>query len=258
MPLLRRCLSVPALLLVLLATIPVAPAAAQDGPTRLRVRVVAHDAKLIGSGVGGARVTIRDAASGRVLASGVQEGATGSTDAIVREPVVRGGTVFDTEGAAFYQADLAIREPTVVEVSAEGPLGTEHAVQRASKTVLMVPGVDVVGEGLVLELNGFTVDLLDVQQGDDAALNVRARVTMLCGCPTEPGGLWDASRIRVVARLVRDGDVAVETPLDFAGQTSTYEGALEAPSGGRWELQVLALDPTRANTGMVRRAVTVN
>jgi hypothetical protein len=147
-----------------------------------------------------------------------------------------------------------------VEVVAEGPLGTEHAIQRASKTLLLVPGVDIVGEGLILELNGFTVEI-QTPAGDetsvDGSLTVQARVTMLCGCPTEPGGLWDADRIRVLARLVRGNEVVVEGELDFTGETSIYDGTIVAPGPGSYDLQVLAIDPERANTGIAVRRVTV-
>lgn len=233
------------------------PAIGQTDPTRVLVRAVAHDAKVIGSNVGGARITIRDAASGEVLASGVQEGSTGDTRAIVVEPRARGATVYDVEGTAGYTAELDLDRPTRVEIAAEGPLETPHAAQRASKTVLVVPGVDVLGEGVILELNGFTVEIEspteDVASGP--TLDVRARVTMLCGCPIEPGGLWDADRLDVVARVVRDGEVVAESPLPFAGETSTFAGAVEAPGTGPAELQVLALDPERANVGMARIAI---
>jgi len=252
----RRLFLIPTVLLALLGLGRPGDLAGQESTTRLLVRVLAHDAKLIGSGVGGARVTVREVATGALLASGVQEGATGDTDAIVRRPVTRGATVFDTEGAASFLAELELDEPTLVEVVAEAPLGTEHATQRGSKTLLMVPGVHIEGEGLVVELNGFTVELLEVGQ-EAGRVSVRARVTMLCGCPTEPGGLWDADRIRVLARLVRGDSVVAESELTFAGETSEYAGSVAAPEPGSYELQVLALDPARANTGMVRDEVRI-
>jgi len=230
---------------------------AQGVPTRLLVRVLAHDAKIIGSGVGGARLTVKDVHTGAVLATGTQEGGTGDTGLIMRTPWTRGETRFDTEGTASWLATIDLAEPTWVEVVAEGPLGFEEALQRGSKTLLMVPGVDVVGEGLVVELNGFTVVIESSEGSVDHALAVRAKVTMLCGCPTEPGGLWDADRFDVVARLVRDGRTAAEASLSFSGETSIYKGNIVAPDAGEYELQVLALDPERANNGMARRMVTV-
>ena len=240
-------------------------AVAQEAPageeTTVVVRAVAHDAKVIGSGVGGARVTIRNAETGEVLARGVQEGGTGSTERIMRKPHPRAGTVYGTEDAAGYEATLSLSAPTRVEITAEGPLGTPHATQRASRTMLLVPGRDVTGEGVVLELYGFTVELQ--RPSDEASpvagrpLSVRTSVTMLCGCPIEPGGLWDADRIDVVARLVRDGRVVRETGMSFAGETNIFEGTLTPPASGSYELVVVASDAERANFGRVRTEIDV-
>ena len=229
--------------------------------TQVMVRVVANDAKIIGSGVGGALVTIRDVQTGSVLAAGVQEGATGNTDLIMRRARERGGKVYSTEGAAGFLATLSLERPTLVEISAEGPLGTPHAVQRASTTSWLVPGHDVVGDGIVLNLLGFTVKLespgLDQTLKAGADVAVRANVTMLCGCPTEPGGLWDSDDYTIVARWVRDGVVLGERTLDFAGETSTYGGAIPAPSEGTVELHVLAMDAGTGNFGMATRALRI-
>lgn len=234
-------------------------AGAQVTPTKLLVRVVANDAKIIGSGVGGARIVIRDVSTGEVLATGVQEGSTGDTQFIMVDPIERGGKVFDTPGAAGYTATLQLSKPTQVEIVVEGPLGTAHAMQRASKTVLMVPGQHLEGEGVIVVLNGFTVEILSPAEGTvtDGELEVQARVTMLCGCPTEPGGLWDANHIEITARLVRDGRVVAEVPLAYAGQTSTYRGTIASPGSGEAELQVIAVDVGRANTGMATMVVRI-
>lgn len=242
---------------VLLAALAPAPLHAQGVETRVRVRVVSHDAKIIGSGVGGARVTIRDAATGRVLAEGVQEGGTGDTESIVVDPIPRGGTVYDTPGAARFDTTLELHAPTRVVIEARGPLGTPHAVQEASMTTLLVPGVDVLGEGFVVELHGFTVEILSPGEGVDpgrSELPVRARVTMLCGCPIRPDGLWDADRLEVTARLLRDGRVVARTPLEYAGETSIFRGALPPVEGAVDELQVLVSDPARANFGIASLA----
>ncbi len=245
-----------------LTTAGAAPLPAQEASTRVMVRAVAHDAKIIGSGVGGARITIRDAASGEVLARGVQEGGTGDTQRIVVAPRARDERVYDTEGAAGFLAELDLDRPTRVEITAEGPLGIPHATQRASRTLLLVPGEHVLGDGVVLELYGFTVELLEpgphdeLRPGDE--VTVRARVTMLCGCPTEPGGLWDADDIRVVARIVGDGRVLEEAPISFLeGVESTWEGTLPVPEGDAVRIQVLAMEPEEGNFGIVERPLPV-
>lgn len=230
------------------------PAAAQTAPptTRVMVRVVSHDAKAIGTGVGGARVTIRELATGKVLAQGIQEGSTGNTELIVTKPRERGRAVYDVDGTAGFLATLAISRPTQIEITGEGPLGTPHAMQKASKTMLAVPGQHALGDGIVLELHGFTVSLLSDLESARAGqkLVVRAKVTMLCGCPLTPGGLWDAERVEVIARLVQAGET-MEVPLSYAGAPSRFEGVLALTRAGPASLEILALDPERGNFGRV-------
>ncbi len=238
--------------LLALAALGLASEAAAQTPTRVRVRVVSHDAKIIGSGVGGARISVRDAATGAVLAQGVQQGLTGHTRAIVVEPVERGAAIYDTEGSAELTFELSLSEPTVLEFVGEGPLGYEHAMQRASKTMLLLPGEDVLGNGVVLELHGFIVELLEPAEalagGADA--DVLARVRMMCGCPLEPGGLWDADRVEVRAQVWAGDRLLREAPLPYAGETNMFRGPISlegAPGGAR--LMVIATDPTRQNFG---------
>lgn len=260
--------------LLALGTIPAAavdlapgigPAAARDTPaaeeTTVVVRAVAHDAKVIGTNVGGARITIRSAETGEVLARGLQEGGTGSTERIVREPHPREGTVYGTEDAAAFEATLSLHRPTRVEIVAEGPLGVPHATRRASRTMLLVPGRDVTGEGVILELYGFTVELRRPTGETTAvagrAMPVRVSVTMLCGCPLEPGGLWDADRTDVSARLTRGGEVVREAEMSYAGETNVFAGTITPPSAGTYELEVVAADEERGNFGRVRTEVIV-
>ncbi len=117
------------------------------------------------------------------------------------------------------------------------------------------------GEGVILDLNGFTVeiqqpseDVFEVEVG--ASLDVRARVTMLCGCPTEPGGMWDSSGYEIVARLVRGIEIVAESPFEFSGTTSEYTASISTEAPGEYELQVLASDPAKGNFGIAVRTVT--
>lgn len=263
LPSLRSVTAAAAVLLAgtLLAT---GPAPAQEAgdlvPTRLLVRAVAQDAKIIGSGVGGARITVRDAATGEVLARGIQRGGTGDTERIMRDPVERGEPVYDTDGAAGYTATLMLRRPTRVEVTAEGPLAAPPASRElTSKTLWMLPGRHLEGQGLVLELHGFFVEILAPETAGVAAgeVQVRARVRMMCGCPTRPGGLWDADRYEMVARLLRGGRTVAEVPLGFTGETSVYEAALPVEEPGSYRLEVLVADADRANLGRAVRTIRV-
>lgn len=231
-------------------------------PTTVTVRVVSNDAKLIGTGVGGARITIRDDETGQILARGLHEGSTGDTERIMA-PRERGSEVFATEGAAGFETVLRLTGPRRVEIEALGPLGTPHARQRATRTVLLVPGEDLTGDGVVLTLYGFTVEVMEPSGGrlslsPGERFPLRARVTMLCGCPTEPGGRWDSDRISVRAQWVVDREVVSETALSFAGTSSEYQATLQAPDRrGPFVLRILATDAGRANAGMVEIQGTI-
>lgn len=134
------------------------PAGAED--TTVTVRVLSRDAKWIGSSMGGARVTIRDADTGELLADGVTRGSTGDTGLLVEEPRARHADL-GTEGAAAYEAVLDLDRPTRVEVTAHGPLAQLQSAVSASTTRWIVPGKHLTGPAsVVIELAGFVVDVL--------------------------------------------------------------------------------------------------
>jgi len=226
-------------------------------PTRVIVRVVSNDAKLLQDPVGGARVTIRHAETGAVLAEGRQTGDSGSTETIMRTPHERGATIYEAPGAAKFVDTIDLREPTPVVVTAEGPLDYPASMQQASATLTLIPGQDMTGDGLILTVHGFIVEMLTpgeaaarTEIGDE--MQVRARIRMLCGCPTAPGGLWDASRYDMNASLLaEDGRVIEEASMAFTGTTNEYDTTIPiadrdvAPA----RLRVTVSDPERVNFG---------
>jgi hypothetical protein len=151
--------------------------------TKVIVRVVSKDAKVIGSGVGGAFVQIKNLKTGEILAQGKQEGGTGDTDRIMVQPRRRGEPLYGTPDAASYQAEILLNEPTQVEIFTEAPLSYPHALQRGSKTLTLIPGKHILGEGMIIELNGLIVNILspspkENSKGGETVL-VRAEVRML-------------------------------------------------------------------------------
>ncbi len=246
--------------LLSLAGFPANATAQEDepAPTRVNVHVVARDAKLIGTTVGGAEVVVRDAASGEILARGVHDGGTGDTD-LIMGPRERNADVFTTPGAAVYTAALPLEEPRRVRIEASGPLDYPAARTTASTTLLLSPGRNLDGDGVVLELWGYIVEILEapetVASGEE--FGIRARVRMLCSCPTEPGGLWEAGD--VTAHLWDpEGNVVAETPLDFTGETNEYAGRLAAPQPGAYDIEVTAISPETGNAGRARGRLRVN
>ena len=239
------------------------PVLAQPQPesTRVVVRAASNDAKLLHDGVGGALVRIVDVETGAVLAEGVQRGSSGDTEQIMRQPRERGAAVYDTEGAAKFATTLMLAHPTTVRVTAMGPRDYPQAHKRTSTTMTLLPGEHMTGDGIVLPLHGFIVEVLrptTARVAPGATVDVRARVRMMCGCPTEPGGLWDASRYTIQAELVGpDGGVVATAPLSFAGTTSEYEGTITVPSAGATQLRVSAVDAERANAGTASISLSI-
>jgi hypothetical protein len=124
--------------------------------------------------------------------------------------------------------------------------------------MLVVPGQHVLGDGIILEMYGFTVEVIepstDLTRAGGQEVLVRARVTMLCGCPTEPGGIWDSTDYTIEARIVLEGEVVEMVTLVFAGETSIYEGQITVPASVEGlSLQVLAMDAAKGNFGMFER-----
>ena len=156
---------------------------AETIPTKVLIRVVARDAQVIGSGVGGASVRIVNIETGETLAQGKQKGGAGDTERIMAQPHRRGEAVYGTPGAAFFQAEIPLDRPTRVRIDAEAPLGYPQAIQKGCKTLTLIPGKHILGEGVVIELNGLIVNLLrplppePLKGGEE--VEVRAKVSML-------------------------------------------------------------------------------
>ncbi len=156
---------------------------AEKIPTKVIVHVVARDAQVIGSGVGGALVRIKNLETGETLAEGKQERGTGSTERIMVQPRRRGETVYGTSGSAYFEAKIPLDRPTQIQIDAEAPLGYPQAIQKGSKTLTLIPGKDVLGEGIIIELNGLIVNIQsppskESLRGGEAVL-VKAEVRML-------------------------------------------------------------------------------
>ena len=156
---------------------------AEKIPTKVIVRVVSKDSKVIGSGVGGALVRIKNLETGEILAQGKQEGRTGDTERIMVRPRRRGEIIYGTSDAAFFQAEILLDRPTPIEIYTEAPLAYPHAIQKGSKTVTLIPGNHILGEGIMIELDGLIVKILNPSPKENLmrgeGVLVRAEVRML-------------------------------------------------------------------------------
>lgn len=244
---------------LLLGLLIMAPAlCAQE--TDVMVRVKAKDAKFIGSSIGGAKIVIKNAETGEILASGITSGSTGDTQLIMQQSHSRNQRLTDEETAGFL-AELDLEEPVFVTVEAIAPYNKKQARVVSSTQLWLLPGKDITGEGLVLEVPGFVVDVLSPQTheriSEESTIEIKANVVMMCGCPLTPGGVWDAEKYEVTAILSREGTEVQELELKAGEKPSTFsaETTLEQ---GLYELLVYAYDPLTGNTGVDKTNFIVN
>jgi hypothetical protein len=234
-------------------------------PTTIVVRVVAHGAMVLGRDVGGARVTITDLETKRVLATGIQQGEAGDQNQIMRTPHLMEEPVYSARPAAAFTTTLELRTPTVVEITAEGPLAHPDSMQQASQTVLLIPGHNLTNDGIVLQLYGYIVQIEHPKPGqvlmakDDVKL--RASVRTLSGTLVRPHGDWDSRKIRIYGELLIGGRIVERLQMFYSNETGTFDAPFFVPKPGEAPegiaLRVVATDLATGNSGVGRGSFPV-
>lgn len=251
----------PAPFLVTLAKSQTLPEIPLNGPqpTTVLVRVVARGAMVLGREVGGARITITDVETGSILATGLQQGEAGDQNQIMRTPHMMEEPIYSSRPSAAFTTTLQLQKPTLVEISAEGPLAYPASSQRTSKTLLLlIPGEDLTNDGIVLHLHGYLVQIErptphePLIAKDDVKL--RASVRTLSGSLVRPHGDWDSRNIRIYGEVLI-GDRIIERLQMFYDEGSrTFEAPFfvppsrDVPDGIK--LRVIAADLSTGNSGM--------
>lgn len=245
---------------VLMLVLALVPLSAFAISTDIDVRIMSRGAKFIGTSMGGVEIILRDVDSGEIYAKGVTRGGTGNTDLIMLQSHKRNDVVAD-ESAAVFSTSIQITEPRLIELEARGPLAQRQGANRVTATQWVVPGKHLTGgNGWMLEMPGFVVDILDppahfTWSDMPRTVVVRANVLKMCGCPLVPGGLWDADQYEVHGILKHNGNIVREFELDYAGDPSQFEGALDLDAPGAYEIMVYAYDPHTGNTGLDRTTI---
>ncbi len=222
--------------------------------TKVVVRAIAKDAKFIGTSMDGASILIEEADSGTILAKGKTEGSTGDTQRLVEEPQKRYGDLH-TKGAAKFETQLELSEPTLVKVSATAPVAQKQSSATTSTELWLIPGKDITGDGIVLEIPGFAIDILQPQaheRNPNDTVTITANVVMMCGCPIEPGGLWDSNEMEFVAVIEKGGEEIERKQMEFSGKQNTFEASFSPKENGPYQILVYGYDPRTGNTGVDR------
>lgn len=226
-------------------------------PTTIVIRTKAKDAKFIGSSIGGAHIIIREEATGEVLAKGFTQGSTGNTDLIMRKPKERYQPISE-ESTSKFEVTLNIDKPTFVTIEATAPFNQKQSAIKASTQLWLIPGKNILGDGVILEIPGFVVNVLAPQTHQfvtkemflDGMIPVKANVVMMCGCTISNKGLWDGEKITVEAWVYLNGELLHTVPMRIFDHVNTFEGGIPFVAGGNYEVHVIAYDARTGNTGV--------
>ncbi len=228
--------------------------------TSVMIRAKSKDAKFIGSSIGGAKVILRNAVTGEILDQGTTTGSTGDTGRIMSEPITRNKQLTD-ENTAGFLAELNIEEPVFVTVEVIAPINKKQSSVASSTQLWVIPGKDIDGDGVVLEVPGFVVDILSPQTHERIAsgneVNITANVVMMCGCPITEDGMWDANQYEVKALVAKEGEALQEIELEIQEKPSTFSAKASLPEGN-YEITVYVFDPVTGNTGVDKTNIIVN
>lgn len=221
--------------------------------TTVIIRAQAKDAKFIGSSIGGALVVIKEERTGQVLAEGYTEGSTGNTEIIMQNPISR-GMLLSNDNTAAFKATIDINRPTFVTIEVYAPVSKRQATVLSSTQLWLLPGKDILGDGIIVEIPGFVVDILSPQTHEsivekDKNVKIQANIVMMCGCPITEGGIWNASDYEIQAIVYKDGAESQKIPLQAENKASTFSSSISLEKGN-YEIIVYAFDQETGNTGL--------
>lgn len=257
--------------------------------TSILIRVQARGGKFLGPDIGYSFITVRDVATGAVLAQSIAAGDSGvigsellpgsSSDVVFTQTVSATGLTTTTNWlsptagspspTAGFLATFELNRPSIIEISAAGMSNGVPNQYTTSVRMWLWPGAQLTTEpGIVLEMAGMHVQVLEPNPMSPAVagqpIAVTAFVAMMCGCKIADGGVWPTSEFQVTAWLVAsDGTTVSSTGLTIATndqkeEPSIYTGTLPAPAeSGSYTLMVGAVQSSLSNIGGSAITITV-
>lgn len=224
--------------------------------TKIIIRAKAKDAKFVGSSLGGAYVVIRNLANQQILAEGKTTGTPGNTALVMKSPRERGEPLADEHTAKFLAA-IDIDEPTFVRIEVTAPFNHRQSQVHATTELWLIPGKHLLGDGVIVEIPGFIVDILTPRTHNfiplasisQKQLTVQANVVMMCGCLINKGGTWDSESMEVKAIVKKDGVFVKEVSMPLVA-ANLFEAKVDIASKGDYEFTVYAYSEQSGNTGV--------
>jgi hypothetical protein len=244
-------------------------------PTQIDVRVIAKDGKYLGDDIGGALVTIRDVHTGELLARGTTGGGSGQPD--LMDICLTRSEVLPVDGASVFTASLDLSEPRLIRVTAYGPLAAQNAANTVSLTQWVYPGKNTTGGekggGFLLEVPGLVVQIMNppthfLPQTAPPSVEIRANVTMMCGCPIGKGHPpWHPEQFDVMA-VIKQGEYStIELPLNYDEDApyaapSQFVNTWTVPENNAgqpqiYEITVSAFQQRTGNTGVDKATIII-
>jgi hypothetical protein len=226
--------------------------------TTIIVRVVSHGSMVLGTDVGGARVTITDVASGQILVSGLQQGEAGDQNQIMRTPRMVGEPLYSSRSSASFTTTLDLTHPILVDIAAEGPLSYPASAQRVTKRTWLIPGEDMTHDGIVLVLYGYIVRIEHPRSGESLIakddVTLRASIKTLSGAPVRPHGDWDSRKVHIYGEVLIGDRIVERLQMFYTGDNTGFEAPFFVPpskdASDGITLRVVAADPASGNIGV--------
>jgi hypothetical protein len=208
--------------------------------TELIIRAQASGGMFLGpDSYNGAIITVRDGStilSGPGFTNQGDSGTRASQRSVYSSPYPiftpgnPGTTYFvvaDPATTVKYTANLNLSEQRVLTVDVRVPLPPAQGDQLVTRTVRVDPGPQPQGPGAVIEIPGLWVQPELVVSG--STVNLKTKVTMMCGCEINLGSPWIPTDFEVLAQIVKPTiEQPVKLTFDFNSQ---FVGELRLPPG---------------------------
>ncbi len=243
--------------------------------TNIVVRVQAKGGKFLGDDIGGAHITIRNSHTKELLASGFTTGGSGdlsknySANASQRAIITPGASpeiqwLSAGPTTSKFFAELSLQQPTLLEISACGPLAGLQTAHSVTATQWFVPGQHIESPGFALELPGLLVQIMEPQTHLQVTkvgtkIPFKVKVAMMCGCPILEEGTWPASDFDVIAQVrhVGSSHVPHHKVLHFDHKDGLFKGSHKVKHPGNHLATVYAVQRSTGNTGAGQVAFTL-
>jgi hypothetical protein len=224
--------------------------------TQLTIRAQAKGGMYLGpDSYNGAIITVRDGAvilAGPAFTNNGDSGTRattqvrGSSPYTIRTPLLPPTTYWVVAAAttANYTAMFNLSASKMLTVEARAPLPAVQGDQVATAQVMVAPGQPTSLPGFIVEIPGLWVQPEVVVLGN--LVNLKTKVTMMCGCEINNGSPWIPSDFQVSAQMIKP---VVQPPVGLSFNfNSQFVGETQL-GAGNYTAEISARQISTGNTG---------